>query len=105
VGNTELRGLSDEYLQRYPIRAADVAAGEHMALLYHRAAIPNTRLQLPLAAYVLVSRYEKNAAHLLIWQRPALPTLGAEDDKGYAAHNAWRPQWRLGYGPLQLGWV
>ena len=54
AGNSELRHLVDSYLRRYPIRQADVAAGQHVALLRHHASVPGARLELPPATYTQV---------------------------------------------------
>ena len=116
AGNSELRHLVDSYLRRYPIRQADVAAGQHVALLRHHASVPGARLELPPATYALVRRDERNAAHLLNEPRPEHPRERqgyraweaglAEKPEGYdearAAHDAGQPQWRLGCGPLEL---
>ena len=91
------------------IRAADVVAGIHAQLLYRFAAVPSARVLLAPAVYALVPRDVWNAAHVLNELRPAWLagyTWGTEkpegDDEARAANNAWRPQWRPGYGPLPL---
>jgi len=106
VGNRELRDLIGVYLRRYPIRQADVRAGEHVALLHHHAKVVDLRLELPPATYTLVRGQEWNAAHMLNADQQVRSAghsggLEAYDDAA-AAWRAWRPQWRLGYGPLQL---
>ena len=63
VGNDELRHLIDSYLERYPMRAADVEAGQHVALLHHLVTIPGLRLELPPWTYLLERRNQRNAAH------------------------------------------
>ena len=85
------------------IKAADVAAGNHVALLLLFAAVPGARVLLLPAAYVLVRRDERNTAHLLNELQPAHPGhLGWTAEYTWAAHSAWEPQWRPGYGPLVL---
>ena len=75
IGNREFRGLVGAFLERYPIRAIDVAAGQHVAMLHHCASVPGLRLELPPAVYALVARNEGNAAHLL----NELPNLSEAD--------------------------
>ena len=70
-GNSELKALIRSYLARYPIRAADVAAGEHTALLRYFASVPGARLELPPGIYRLVAGDQHNVAHLLSETRPA----------------------------------
>jgi len=91
------------------VRAADVVAGIHVALLHRFAAVPGTRVQLMPAVYELVAGDEEDAAHLLNGLRPAHPPGFQSDAPNYAilaearaAWRAWKPQWRLGYGPLEL---
>ena len=103
VKNSDLKDVIEAYLKRYTIRQADVDAGDHVALLHHYAAIADARLELPPAAYALVVRDWRNAAHLLNGLRPSCPGYGSEGyAEAIAAYRAWEPQWRLGYGPLQL---
>jgi len=92
------------------IRAADVAAEIHVALLQIFAAVPGARVLLRPAAYVLMAGDERNAAHLLNGLREwhvrlngTWPTPGSEGyDEARAAYDAWRPQWRPGFGPMEI---
>ena len=63
IGNREFRDLVSSYVECYPIRAVDVRAGEHMALLRHRASVPGARLELPPATYQLVARDVNDWTH------------------------------------------
>ena len=80
VGSAELRELIGAYLERYPIRAADIAAGEHVVLLQHFATVPGLRLELPPATYWLVRGDEGNAAHLLNEPRTLIRSAGDQKD-------------------------
>jgi len=83
----------------------DVRAGEHVALLRHHAAEPGARLELPPATYQLVARDEENEAHLRNNPRPPRSygfACGLSDAEMRAAYYAWKPQWRLGNGPLKI---
>jgi len=100
--NNEMRHCIDGYLDRYPIRAVDVAAGQHSALLYHHANVPGFSLELPPATYTLASGDEENVAHVN-GLRPELLGYSSESyAAARAAHNAWKLQWRLGFGPLVI---
>ena len=102
VGDELLRAGGGDVLG-HGIRAADVAAGIHVKLLHRFAVVPRARVLLAPATYRLVAGDKENAAHLLNGLRPADPAWGSE---GYAeaeaAYITWVPQWRLGFGPLEL---
>jgi len=53
VGNNELHHLVDSYLERYPIRLAEVAAGRHSVLLYFYAKFEGLQLEPLPATYAL----------------------------------------------------
>ena len=89
------------HLQPSGIRAADVAAGIHVKLLILFAAQPGARVLLPRGVYALVGD-EQNAAHLHNDPRPAAGDYGSEER---AAHDAWEPEWRLGYALLLAPYV
>ena len=95
IGNREFRDLVSSYVECYPIRAVDVRAGEHMALLRHRASVPGARLELPPATYQLVAREEWNPEHR---HQPAWD----DDDAAKGYDDGGEPQWRLGFGTLEL---
>ena len=110
VANSELRDLVVTYLERYPIRAADVAAGEHVALLHRLASVQSSTVRLLPATYRLEAADTQNAAHVLR-PRPARPgpPQGEPGSEGWLATRAaygewarWEPSFRVGLGPLKI---
>ena len=83
-------------------RPADVAAGLQVQLLHHFVRIEGARVLLPAAMYILEAD-EANPAHMLNGLRPGLEARpGGLTKAAIAAFQAWRPEWREGYGPLRI---
>ena len=83
-------------------RPADLLAGIQARLLHYFVRIEGARVLLPKATYALLRGDEDNPAHRQNGVRPAHRGIFSANNAALAAYRNWVPEWREGYGPLQI---